>query len=431
MRTGAQLRAAVEVLDEISRRHRPAADALADWGRSHRFAGSGDRAAIGNVVFDVLRRRLSLAARMGNAEPRALVIGAALDALGLTHDEVSAAADGSAHALDPLSADERAGLERELPDALPAHIAGDFPEWLRAHLARVFGERAAEEGAALARRAPVDLRVNTLKATREKVLAALTQYHPEPTPLSPVGVRLPPPIGRARAPQVEAEAAHGKGWVEVQDEGSQLAALMAGAKPREQILDVCAGSGGKALALAALMGNTGQVYAYDRDRLQFRPIFERLTRAGARNVQVVTAGDEAALRALGPRFDVVVVDAPCTGSGTWRRRPDAKWRLKPQQLALRIREQQTVLTLARDLVKPSGRLVYVTCSLLAEENTDQIAWFLGGAPEFSIMPFTEVWRASLGTEPPASADLRDDGLLLTPARHDTDGFYVATLRRSQ
>lgn len=429
MRAGARLAAAVEILDDISLRHRPAADALADWGKSHRFAGSGDRAAIGNVVYDALRRRQSLAARMGNDTSRALAIGAAPEALGLAPEEVAVAADGTAHAIEPLSTGEREGLARELPTELPAHVAGDFPEWLTPYFARVFGARAAEEGAALARRAPLDLRVNTLKATRAKVLSALEHFAPEPTPLSPIGVRLPAATGRARAPHAEAEAAHGKGWYEVQDEGSQTAALMTGAKAGEQVLDLCAGAGGKALAFAAMMGNTGQVYAYDRGKIELRPIFERLQRAGARNVQVLTAGDEAALSALGPRFDAVMVDAPCTGSGTWRRRPDAKWRLKPGQLALRRSEQRAVLALARGLVKPGGRLVYVTCSLLAEENTDQIAWFLGLAPEFSAVPFAEVWRANLGTEPPASADGGADALLLTPARHGTDGFFIATLGR--
>jgi 16S rRNA (cytosine967-C5)-methyltransferase len=297
-------------------------------------------------------------------------------------------------------------------------------------MTRVFGARAAEEGAALAKRAPVDLRVNALKATRAAAAEKLAHFHPVATPFSPLGLRLPAPEGGGRQPNVEAEAAHGQGWIEVQDEGSQIAALMAGAKPGEQALDLCAGAGGKTLALAAAMENAGEILAYDDDKRQLRPIFERLARAGASNVQVMTAGDRRALRALGPRFDCVVVDAPCTGSGTWRRRPDAKWRLKPKQLAQRIKDQRAVFELARGLVKPGGRLLYVTCSVLAEENTDQVAWFLGEAPDFALVPYAEAWRASFATDPPASADGRDDALLLTPARHGTDGFYVAALRRA-
>jgi 16S rRNA (cytosine967-C5)-methyltransferase len=242
-------------------------------------------------------------------------------------------------------------------------------------------------------------------------------------------VRVPAPEGAGRAPHLEAEAAHGKGWFEVQDEGSQVAALLAGAGPRLQVLDLCAGAGGKTLALAAAMQNTGQIYAYDADKRQLRPIFERLKRAGARNVQVMDAGDEAALLALGPRFDLVLVDAPCSGSGTWRRKPDSKWRLKPANLPERQGEQRDALELGARLVKPGGTLAYVTCSVLPEENTDQIAAFLASHGEFAIEPFEALWRERLGSEPPASADGRTDTLQLTPAHHGTDGFFIALMRR--
>src|SRR5690606_8228241 len=347
MRSGARMKAAVEVLDEIFVRHRPAAQALADWGKAHRFAGSGDRAAIGNLVYDVLRRRLSLAARMSDESARALVLAAASDALGLTPDEIAAAADGSEYALAPLSEAERAGLVRDVPSDAPMHVQADIPEWLAPSFERLFADRAVEEGRALAQRAPVDLRVNTLKADRARVLKALARYGAEPTPMSPVGIRIPPPTGPGRTPNVEAEPGHGKGWFEIQDEASQIAALLSGASPRRQILDLCAGAGGKTLAMAAAMQNTGQVYAYDADRVQLRPIFERLKRAGVRNAQVLPAGDEASVRALSAHFDIVFVDAPCTGSGVWRRRPDAKWRVKPQNLADRQKEQQEVLELDR------------------------------------------------------------------------------------
>ena len=425
------MKAAVEVLDEIFVRHRPAAQALADWGKAHRFAGSGDRAAIGNLVFDVLRRRLSLAARMGDDSTRALVLAAAPEALAMTAEEVAAAADGSEHAVDLLTPSERAGLEREVPEDAPLHIRADIPEWLVPSFERVFGDRLVEEGRALARRAPVDLRANTLKADRERVLKALSRFGAEPTPMSPVGVRIPPPAGPGRTPNVEAEPGHGKGWFEIQDEASQIAALLSGAAPRRQVLDLCAGAGGKTLAMAAVMQNTGQIYAYDADRVQLRPIFERLKRAGVRNAQVLPAGDEEAVRALGARFDVVLVDAPCTGSGVWRRRPDAKWRVKPQNLADRQKEQQEVLELAAPLVKPGGRLVYVTCSVLPEENKDQVTAFLERQPEFSLQPYAESWTAYIGDTPPASADGSSDTLLLTPATHGTDGFFIAILERSK
>ncbi len=430
MKPGARMRAAVEILTDILERHRPAAEALSDWGRTHRFAGSGDRAAIGNLVYDVMRRRQSLAARMGEDAPRALVLAAAPRALALSAEAVAMAADGSGYALEPLSEGERSGLARPLPEDAPDHIKGDYPAWLAPSFARAFGDRAAIEGAALASRAPVDLRVNTLKADREKLLKALARFRAEPTPLSPVGVRLPAPEGPGRQPNVEAEPAHGKGWFEVQDEGSQLAALMAGAAPRLQVLDLCAGAGGKTLAMAAAMQNTGQIYAYDAHRVQLRPIFERMRRAGVRNGQVIDAGDEARLAALGARFDAVLVDAPCTGSGVWRRRPDAKWRIRPTSLPERQAEQRAVLMLARSLVKPGGRLTYVTCSVLPEENADAVEWLLETAPELRLKPFGEAWRSAFTSEPPRSADGDERALLLTPASHGTDGFFIATLERA-
>jgi 16S rRNA (cytosine967-C5)-methyltransferase len=204
---------------------------------------------------------------------------------------------------------------------------------------------------------------------------------------------------------------------------------MAGAAPRLQVIDLCAGAGGKTLAMAAAMQNTGQIYAYDSSRLQLRPIFERLRRAGVRNGQVLEAGDEERLAALGSRFDVVLVDAPCTGSGVWRRRPDAKWRVRPSNIAERQAEQRRVLTLARALVRPGGRLAYVTCSVLPEENTDIVGWLTESFAEFRLKPFAETWRALLASEPPRSADGKEATLLLTPASHGTDGFFIATFER--
>ena len=434
MRTGARLAAGIEIVQDVLDRHRPASLALADWGRSHRFAGSGDRAAIGNLIYDILRRKNSLAAQMSDDQPRALVLAAAGRALALSVDAIAAAADGSAHAISELSANELSGLKRSLPQSEPDWVRGNYPEWLHASFAAIFGPRAATEGAGLSNRAPVDLRVNTLKADRARVLKALARHNPVETKLSPIGVRVPAPQGPAKTPRVESENEHGRGWFEVQDEGSQIAALMAGARPRAQIVDLCAGSGGKTLAFAAAMQNTGQIYAYDADPGRLRPIIDRLKRAGARNVQTMRAGDEEALNRLAGRMDTVVVDAPCSGSGVWRRRPDAKWRLRPEHLTQRIEEQKVVLDKAATLVKPGGRLVYITCSVLPEENGSQVAEFLARNGQFSNASYVDHWStAGLPEQPPTSAALplipgqADANLLLTPASHGTDGFFVAIL----
>ena len=430
MRQGALMQAAQEVLQDIFERHRPANMALADWGRSHRFAGSKDRSAIGTLVFDVLRRKLSLAARMGDDSPRALVLAAAGDALGLNTAAVVAAAGDGSYAIGALSDAEKAGLERPVPPDAGVDVRADIPAWLVPSLAGVFGDRLEMEGQALARRAPIDLRANTLKGNRHRLMKALERYNPELTPHAPDGVRIPAPGPGKKAPAIERDTAHGKGWFEVQDEGSQLSALLAGVGPRMQVLDLCAGAGGKTLALAAAMQNTGQLYAYDKDKTQLRPIFERLKRSTARNVQVLDAGEEKLLCDLGDRFDVVLVDAPCSGAGTWRRRPDSKWRLSADNLTQRIADQQTVLTLAANLVKPGGRLVYVTCSLLPEENRDQAVWFQANHTNYALQTNVAMWQAAMGDdEPLVSADGQDAGLLLTPACHGTDGFFIASFLR--
>ena len=429
MRPGARLQAAIEVLGDVLERHRPASTALADWGKAHRFAGSGDRAAIGNLVYDALRRKASAAHLMGRDTPRAIALGAIRLVWSETAETIAALANGSQHAPAALSADERAALARDPPAEAPDDVRGDFPDWLAPSLNRAFGDRAVAEMQALSQRAPLDLRVNTLKASRAQVLEALARHGATATAHSPLGVRIAPPDSSGRTPNVEAETAHGRGWYEVQDEGSQIAALLCGVKPGMQVADVCAGAGGKTLALAAAMQNSGQIHAYDADRHRLRPIFERITRSGAGNVAVLEPGRPEQLASLAGRMDAVLVDAPCSGSGVWRRKPDSKWRLKPAQLEQRLKQQVAVLDLAAPLVRPGGRLVYVTCSVLPEENANQVTAFLARHQDFVVVLAAVAWAASMGGAVPISADGRTDTLQLTPDSHDTDGFFVAVINR--
>lgn len=429
MKPAARLQAAIQVLTEVITRHRPATAALADWGKAHRFAGSGDRSAIGNLVFDALRRKASAAALMGDETPRAIVLGAVRLVWNQSPDAIAALADGSQHAPAAVTQAERQALAGHVPADAAAHVLGDFPAWLQPSLERSFGDSTVSEMQALAQRAPLDLRVNTLTATREQVLETLAPFSARPTPLSPIGVRIAPPTADGRTPNVEAENAHGRGWYEVQDEGSQLAALLTGARSGLSVADVCAGAGGKSLALAAMMENTGHLSAYDADRTRLRPIFERIRRAGATCIEVLDAGRKEQLVALENNMDVVLVDAPCTGSGTWRRKPDTKWRLKPAQLETRLGQQRAVLDMAAPLARRGGQLVYVTCSVIPEENIDQVTAFLARHSDFALVPTADAWRDAIGGTAPASADGRHETLQLTPARHSTDGFFVAVLRR--
>ena len=433
MTPSARLSAAIEVLAEIEARRRPAADALKDWGLSHRFAGSGDRAAIAGLVYDALRRKSSAAWLMGEATPRASLLGMLRRERELDAQAIAALFNGGRHAPPPLNDREAAALARDVLTGAPAHIEGDYPEWLDSHLARVFGDERAAEGAALASRAPLDLRVNTLAAERDQPLAKLEHLNAAPTRWSPIGIRIRL-AAEAKSPAIHAEPVFLKGQIEIQDEGSQLAALLADAKPGEQVVDLCAGAGGKTLALAAAMENRGQIYATDLDKRRLAPIHARLERAGARNVQVRTpTGRGDILADLAGRADLVMIDAPCTGTGAWRRNPDAKWRIRPGALAERLNEQQAVLERAATLVKSGGRIAYVTCSVLAEENNDQVGSFLARHPDFSVEKPADVVKV-LGERAylfARAALISDQGLLMTPRRTDTDGFFVSMLRRRQ
>jgi 16S rRNA (cytosine967-C5)-methyltransferase len=348
---------------------------------------------------------------------------------------IAALCDGSRHAPSPVTQEEAAALARDSLTDAPAYVEGDYPEWLDSHLQRVFGDERVAEGAALASRAPLDLRVNTIAAERDQALAKLEHLNAAPTRWSPIGLRVRL-AADAKSPAIHAEPAFLKGQIEIQDEGSQLAALLADAKPGEQVVDLCAGAGGKTLALAAAMDNRGQIYATDLDKRRLAPIHARLERAGARNVQVRTPtgrdGNDVVADLAG-RADLVMIDAPCTGTGAWRRNPDAKWRIRPGALAERLQEQQAVLERAATLAKPGGRIAYVTCSVLAEENDDQVRAFLTRHPDFSVEKPADVAKV-LGERAylfAHAALISDQGLLMTPRRTDTDGFFVSVQRRRQ
>jgi 16S rRNA (cytosine967-C5)-methyltransferase len=432
MTPAARLSAAIELIDTIDAQRVPAAQALKEWGTAHRYAGSGDRAAISGLIWDVLRRRASSAWIMEEDTPRARVLGMLKLERGINLDAIAALCDGGRFAPEPLSSRERDALgSRSLVDA-PAHIAGDYPQWLDPYLAQIFGEDRVAEATAMASRAPLDLRVNTLKAKREKVLPRLAHLGARPTPWSPLGLRIE--LGAdARNPGIHAEEDFIKGAIEVQDEGSQLAALLSAAKPGEQVIDLCAGAGGKTLALAAMMQGKGRLIATDHDKRQLAPIHERLSRAGVHNCDIRTPrGPDDTLGDIHASADLVLIDAPCTGTGTWRRNPDAKWRMRPGALEVRLKDQIAVLDRAAPLVKRGGRIAYVTCSVLPPENGEQIRGFIARHPDFAVVPpsqtTTVLWDKA---EDFAAATLQSpEGLLMTPRRTGTDGFFVSVMRRT-
>lgn len=428
MHLSGRLAAAIEVIADVTDRHRPVNGALSDWGKAHRFAGSSDRAAIGNIVYDVMRQKALLACVMGSDTPRALVLAGANRLMNITVEELGELV-AAKHGPGELTEQEKKALSTDPVSDADLHVKANIPEWLLSSFVTAFDDDTVRQGQALAVRAPVDIRANTLKTTREKLLAQLSKFAAVEAPFAPDAIRIEVPEGLKRTPNLEAEPSFQRGAFEIQDAASQIAAHMCWAQAGQQVADICAGAGGKTLALACAMGNKGQIHAWDADKNRLKPIIARLNRAGVHNVQVIPADEPEKLDELAGRMDRVLVDAPCSGSGSWRRKPDAKWRLTPESLINRCNDQRAVLARAAPLVKPGGRLIYVTCSVLPEENTDQIEAFLASNPDFSIVPYADVWEHCLPGDPPVSSDGSTATLLLSPADHNVDGFFIAVLQR--
>jgi 16S rRNA (cytosine967-C5)-methyltransferase len=419
MTPSARIQAAIDILAALDATQQPVDRYLRDFFRARRYAGSKDRRAIAERVFDILRHRARFTHRMGEPSARALMIAALL-----ADGEDPAALFSGGYGPTPLTEPESAAIAVTPPPA-PPHVAGEYPEWLTPSLSRAFGGGLAEAMAALQGRAPVDLRVNTLKASRPDVLAGLQAegFAAAPTPHSPIGIRIPPGEGSAlltRSPLFQA------GAFEFQDEAAQIASLLAGARPGICVLDLAAGAGGKALAMAAAMDNQGAILAFDDNPRRLAPLVERAARAGASCI-TLAQGRGGPLWGNG-KFDLVFLDAPCSGTGTWRRQPELRWRLTPARLAELTGIQDGLLDEAARHVGergagPGGRLVYATCSLLPEENEDRVAAFLARNPAFRRLDAAAAWGGKI---PGLGQDFR-----ASPHRTGTDGFYCALLQHGE
>lgn len=431
MLPGAQIAAAIEILEEIQGRWQagqstPTDALLASYFRDRRYIGAKDKGFISRRVYTVLRQggRLQFdAEQLGlSPQPRYMLLSALMRGEGHSIGQIEQWFNGEKHHPKPLSPKEVELLEwvaaNPNPD-MPEWMALNTPAWAVERLRPVFGEQLAEALDALNEEAPLDLRVNTLKTTREKALAELKKegFSGEATRLSPWGIRL------AKRGAIFNTDVFKKGMIEVQDEGSQLVTLISEAKAGQRVIDFCAGAGGKTLALSAMMQNKGRILAFDTHEHRLEQSAKRIRRAGVDNVMrhVLSSETDTYLKRHRETADVVLVDAPCSGSGTWRRNPDLKWRFPESELEEITATQERIINSAARLVKKGGRLVYITCSLYAEENEMQVEKFLASHPDFSVAPLPDLWDKN-GTA--LSPYLR-----LAPHLNSTDGFFAAVLHK--
>jgi len=425
VRAAALVDATAQAAGEVLRFERPADGVLGGYFRAHPQLGQHDRAFVAETIYALLRRKRLVEAAVAEtglerADARALVLAAAVRVRGLNVRELA----------DALGAGEAAWLERVKGAArgeLAFAVDCDLPDWVIERLEPALGrEGLLRLARALNRPAPLDLRVNTVRAERDAVLAQLAAdaIGAAPTPYSPVGIRL------AEKPALNRHPLFAGGAIEVQDEGSQLLCSLLAPRRGEMVVDFCAGAGGKALALGALMRSSGRVYAFDVSTRRLGELRPRLARSGLSNVhpQAIASERDPRVGRLSGKIDRVIVDAPCTGLGTLRRNPDLKWRQTAAAIAELAAKQAAILAGAAPLVRPGGRLLYATCSLLAEENEQVVRGFLGGAPEFRLVPAREALAAARIELPAGEPD--DDFLRLRPDVHGTDGFFGALMERS-
>ena len=429
MTPAARLTASIELLAMVQETARPADQVASNYFKGRRYIGAKDRRAVAEVIWRVLRHRARLNWWLEHLEhedrsSRALVFAD----MGLQCVKPVVELFHGMHAIDMPSSAERRLWETMFGRSIfhhemPSWVRSECPEWIIPRLTELFGDNLLAEMGAMRDEAPVDLRVNTLKATRESAAFVLDgdKVPSKHTALSPICLRL-----EKRAPLVQLQAWR-EGLVEVQDEGSQLVALLTDPKPGMTVIDYCAGAGGKTLALAARMENKGRLVASDVAEWRVDRAQDRLRRAGVHNVtrRVLTGESDKWIKRAAGSFDRVLVDAPCTGTGTWRRNPDAKWQLTENTIQELVVRQAAILASASRLVKPGGRLVYATCSLLPEENERQVEAFLSTHPEFTPIPVTDIWPEAVGTPCPVPGPW----LRLSPLNHGTDGFFAAIMER--
>lgn len=402
MQTGAKYQAVLEIMEQVWQDRYPADNIIKEYMRARKYIGSKDRKFITNTVWDVIRHRSRLEFDCGCRTPRMLLLTYLKD------EDFDIIADGSEYAMAPLTKEEKDKLNNLNQDVYPDYVEKECPLWLYEKI----GNPAL--AAALNATASADIRANLI--SREDVKEKLRKeglFFSE-TPYSPYGLR------SAERINLQNCIAYQNGEIEVQDESSQLGAILCDVRPQHTIIDYCCGGGGKSLLLGAILKNEGIIYAHDKNKKRMSGLGERAKRLGINNIKIIDELKES------DKFDRFVIDAPCSGSGTWRRSPDAKYRLTPKQLEGIKSAQAEILETASHHLTADGRIIYMTCSVLPEENEDQIEKFLNKHPEFSVVNMRELWERKLEKRYPFKEEKH---LHCSPLTTETDGFFVCVLQQ--
>lgn len=433
MRPSARIASAIDLLSRINAARIPMDNTIRDFMAQRRFIGSKDRTAIVERVYRIMRShaRLGWWIEQGKIADtsRVRVLADLMFSEQATQESLENIFVGGQYEAETLSEQELAFAEflheKTLDDsAMPERVRAECPEWAYERLSALFGGAFEDQMKAMIDPAPLDLRVNTIKGTVDEALASLQAdgVHVKKTPYSNIALRA---VGK---PFMGDTKVFKKGLVEIQDEGSQLIGLISGAKPGMRVLDFCAGGGGKTLVLAAMMENKGNIVATDNDTRRLEKGKPRFRKAGVHNVELRSLAEEQNrkwLRRQKGTMDVVLVDAPCSSSGTWRRNPDLRWLHYGPTLDDIKTMQSEILDKVADKVKPGGRLVYATCSLFPEENEQQVEAFIARHPDYTVLPLSEAWTGDKSSMPGTGPYLR-----MFPKDHATDGFFAAILVKS-
>tara|TARA_Y100000590_G_scaffold348397_2_gene399401 strand:+ start:10315 stop:11610 length:1296 start_codon:yes stop_codon:yes gene_type:complete len=429
LKFSSQIQSAIEILEQILSRHKPIPVAMKEWVGNNRFAGSSDRAIIINIINAVMRNKNSSASVMDDDGPRSLVIGTLFDEFNYDYETIAGLFNDKKYSPKLLNGSEKKSLfdTKDKSSSKEDWIKYNFQEWMQGEYKATFGKNIGNELIALSSMPDLDIRINTHKTKLHKVAKGLERYSPSKTSYSPYCLRFKARGIRYRYPNFENTLLYNKGHIEVQNEGSQISAILSGARPGMQVLDFCAGQGGKSAILSSIMENSGQIFLHDINETRLKNVPNRMKRLGVTNYQIkMDLQSELTANQL---FDIVFVDAPCSGSGTWRRKPDLKWKFSKEKLFSNIQDQSDILSLAKNYVKIGGTLIYVTCSVFNSENDLQIQNFLQKISNFRLISYQDNWSEENHGIPPNAKVNNQETLLLSPMTSNTDGFFIAILQR--